>query len=190
MTRTAAPRTSTTTTITNSLATNSLIGFSDNSQSRLIVSRPTKCDANNKGLLNDSSVDSFGQRRSSTDSEQDEQCLSDYRLKEIKRHPTLISEDEQVSPTSDFENVKAEEHSETADGKHSPVLNENARRLMMLGTIRPSKTFYKNLPDADINHLMTYFRRMKATNQRPPTEEINRELSEQHVEYKPKICKL
>ena len=65
---------------------------------------------------------------------------------------------------------------------------ENARRLMTLGTLRPSKTFYRHLPAADVNHLMNYFRRMKTTNQRVTSEEFNQELADKHVEYKPKIC--
>ena len=73
--------------------------------------------------------------------------------------------------------------------RRTSLLDDNARRLLVLGTIRPSKTFYRNLPDADAEHLMEYFRRMKQTQQRITSEEINEELATKIVEYKPKMCK-
>ncbi|CAF3114921.1 unnamed protein product, partial [Rotaria sp. Silwood2] len=69
----------------------------------------------------------------------------------------------------------------------SSLLNEYARRLFILGTIRPSKTFYKDLPEADVEHLMEYFRRMRKTNRTITSEEINQELQNKFVQYKPKI---
>lgn len=86
------------------------------------------------------------------------------------------------------------ENDEDADENGNPdqrpsVLNENARRLLVLGTIRPSRTFYRDLPAADIEHLMEYFQRMRNSNRKITSEEINQELSTKSTEYKPKMCK-
>ncbi|UJR13486.1 hypothetical protein I4U23_000500 [Adineta vaga] len=66
-------------------------------------------------------------------------------------------------------------------------LNENTRRLFRLGTIRPSKTFYKDLPEADVDELMEYFRRIRHKNQQMTSEEFNQEYQTQFKGYKPKI---
>lgn len=93
------------------------------------------------------------------------------------------------SSESDFGNDNDEEEDINGDQRPS-VLNENARRLLVLGTIRPSRTFYRDLPAADIEHLMEYFQKMRNSNRKMTSEEINQELSNKSVEYKPKMCKL
>ncbi|CAF0801297.1 unnamed protein product [Didymodactylos carnosus] len=70
--------------------------------------------------------------------------------------------------------------------RRSSLLNENARRLLILGTIRPSKTFYNHFPDEDIEHLMDYFKRIRNKTTRT-SDEINSDLKQTYVEYKPKI---
>ena len=84
---------------------------------------------------------------------------------DIETEYKLKSYDHHNSSSSDLEhNHDDEEH---PSGERRPsLLNENARRLLILGTIRPSKTFYKDLPEADVEYLMEYFRRMKITNQK------------------------
>jgi len=68
------------------------------------------------------------------------------------------------------------------------LLDESSRRLLVLATIRPSKTFYRDLPEADVDHLMAYFRKMRNTNRRLTSEEINQDLKATIIEYKPKMC--
>lgn len=127
----------------------------------------------------------------SLNSENEEQLEYLRRLNQKKQYPLP---GEKTSSTSDLENANDEdEHDEgtntNARGERRPsMLDDNARRLLMLGTIRPSKTFYRNLPDADADHLMEYFRRMKHTNHRATSEEINEEMATKIVEYKPKMC--
>ncbi|CAF1354463.1 unnamed protein product, partial [Didymodactylos carnosus] len=70
--------------------------------------------------------------------------------------------------------------------RRSSLLNDNARRLLILGTIRPSRTFYNHLPEEDIQHLMDYFKRMRNRTRRT-SEEINNDLKQNYIEYKPKI---
>ncbi|CAF0998451.1 unnamed protein product [Adineta ricciae] len=65
------------------------------------------------------------------------------------------------------------------------LLNENTRRLLVLDTIRPSKTFNSDLPEADVDELMKYFRRMKNT--KMTAEAFNQEYQTQFKEYKLKI---
>ena len=120
-------------------------------------------------------------------SDNDEYMENDYRSNQSRKYPTSQATRGNTSSTSDVENDD-EEH-DNGDGQ-SGVLDANARRLLVLGTIRPSRTFYRNLPEADVNHLMDYFRRMKQTQQRVTSDEINQELAMKYVEYKPKMCKL
>ena len=87
-----------------------------------------------------------------------------------------------------MENNHNEEENDNLDQRPS-VLNESARRLLVLGTIRPSRTFYRDLPAADVEHLMEYFQRMRNANRKITSEEINQELSTKSTEYKPKMCK-
>lgn len=152
-----------------------------------------------KSTFVDSSRESFANNRNSFSSDHEEPVEHGHRLKQMKKYPTPISVEENNTSVSDVENMhvnntdddpiegEGDDPSEIRERRPS-LLTENARRLMTLGTIRPSKTFYKHLPAADVNHLMNYFRRMKTTNQRLTSEEINQELADKHVEYKPKIC--
>ncbi|CAF0875575.1 unnamed protein product [Adineta ricciae] len=76
--------------------------------------------------------------------------------------------------------------SENLDRARRPsLLNENTRRLPVLSTIRPSKTFYRDLPEADVDELMEYFRRMKNT--KMTSEAFNQEYQTQFKDYKLKI---
>lgn len=93
------------------------------------------------------------------------------------------------SSISDLENFNDEEEENKNEEQRSSLLNDNARRLLVLGTIRPSKSFYKDLPASDIEHLMEYFQRMRHSNRKISSEEINQELKTKSVEYKPKMCK-
>lgn len=98
--------------------------------------------------------------------------------------------DVQMETTPAGQNSSESEEDENINPDQRPsVLNDNARRLLVLGTIRPSRTFYRDLPAADIEHLMEYFQRMRNTNRKITSEEINQELSNKSVEYKPKMCK-
>ena len=155
-----------------------------------------------KSTFVDSSRESLGIRRNSFSSDHDGSVERGHRLKQMRKYPTPTGTEENNTSVSDVENMhvnnteddlhrepEVNDPPETRERRAS-LLNENARRLMTLGTIRPSKTFYKNLPEADVNHLMKYFRRMKTTSQRVTSEEINQELANKHVEYKPKICEL
>jgi len=137
-----------------------------------------------KSTLVDSSIQSFQYRRNSFYSDNDDQIENQYKLKQTKKYTTPRSIGENTPSTSELDNTNDDD-----DENQSGLLNENARRLLVLGTIRPSKTFYKNLPEADVDHLMEYFRRMKNIQQRMTSEEINQELATKFVEYKPKICK-
>ena len=107
---------------------------------------------------------------------------NDNQILQIDKYPTSIIVDNNDSSLSDIENINRE--------RRSSLLNENTRRLLVLGTIRPSKTFYKDLPKDDADHLMEYFHRMRNTNQKMTSEEINQEFETKFTEYKPKICKL
>lgn len=129
--------------------------------------------------------------RSSIDSDNDYRVESIYRSKQIKKYSTPMSGEENVSSTSDVDQPQddGEDNDDPNRERRSSLLNENARRLLILGTIRPSRTFYKNISEADADHLMEYFRKMKASHQKLTSEEINQELSTKLVEYKPKICK-
>ncbi|CAF1073691.1 unnamed protein product [Adineta ricciae] len=121
----------------------------------------------------------------SLNSENDEQLEYLRRLNQAKQYP--IS-GEKTSSASDLDNANEDEDAENVNyERRASLLDDNARRLLVLGTIRPSKTFYRNLPDADAEHLMEYFRRMKQTQQRVTSEEINEELATKIVEYKPKM---
>ncbi|CAF2927069.1 unnamed protein product [Rotaria sp. Silwood2] len=119
----------------------------------------------------------------------DDNYIENYnKSKQIKNNSTPITADnENNSSLSDLEysNNNNEENLNSEQG--SSLLNEYARRLFILGTIRPSKTFYKDLPEADVEHLMEYFRRMRKTNRTITSEEINQELQNKFVQYKPKI---
>jgi hypothetical protein len=108
---------------------------------------------------------------------------------DIETEYKLKSYDHHNSSASDLEhNHDDEEH---PSGERRPsLLNESSRRLLILGTIRPSRSFYKDLPESDVEYLMEYFRRMKITNKKVSSEEINQELKTKLTEYKPKICML
>lgn len=115
-------------------------------------------------------------------SDNDDTMENAYRSQQRRTYPT------EGNTTSTSEVDDENEENSNTNGQ-SGVLNDNARRLLVLGTIRPSRTFYRNLPEADVNHLMDYFRRMKQTQQRITSDEINEELATKYVEYKPKMCK-
>lgn len=117
----------------------------------------------------------------------DRQFETEYKLKQLKTNPTPVH---QNSSLSDLENLNDDEEENGNSELRSSFLNEGARRLLVLGTIRPSKTFYKDLPESDVQHLMEYFQRMRNTNRKMTSEEINQELKTKFIEYKPKICML
>jgi hypothetical protein len=143
-----------------------------------------------KSTLVDPTTEPYRYRGYSLTSNNDDQIEYEQKLKQIKKDPSAISAGENSSSASDLDNTYDDEYGDNLKIERRPsLLNDGARRLLMLGTIRPSKTFYKNLPQADADHLMEYFRRMKTTNQRVTSEEINEELATKIVEYKPKICK-
>lgn len=142
-----------------------------------------------KSTLVDSSIQSYqNHQNNSFNSDHDDQIDIQHKSKQTKKYPTPRSAEENTSTTSDLDDVDDTDDNVKRECRSS-LLNENARRLLVLGTIRPSKTFYKNLPDADVDHLMEYFRRMKNTQRKVTSEEINEEFSNKYVEYKPKICK-
>ena len=97
----------------------------------------------------------------------------------------------QSSSASDIENENNnDEGEENRDAEwRAGVLSEGARRLLVLGTIRPSRTFYQHLPASDVQFLMEYFQRMRNSNRKLSSEEINQELTTKSTEYKPKMCK-
>lgn len=138
----------------------------------------------NKSMPMESSMQSFQYQQQS---DTDDQMENEYRSSQNRKYTTPQATGENISSTSDVDNGDDEEN-DNGTGQ-SGVLDANARRLLVLGTIRPSRTFYRNLPEADVNHLMDYFRRMKQTQQRVTSDEINQELATKYVEYKPKICK-
>jgi hypothetical protein len=144
-----------------------------------------------KSSLFDSSVQSFPPHRNSANSDNDELIENEYKLNQIRKYTTPRSARENSLSASDADNTNDDDDDENL--KHEPqlgLLNDSARRLLVLGTIRPSRSFYRNLPEADVNHLMEYFRRMKHSQRRMTSEEINAELATKYVEYKPKMCKL
>jgi hypothetical protein len=159
--------------------TSSVVSVDDNRQTRTVNTY-----GQTKSTLINPSVQSYQYRRNSFNSDNDDQIETEHKLKHMKKYSTPA--DDNASSASDLDNNGDENLSPE---QSSSLLNENARRLLILGTIRPSKTFYKNLPDADVKHLMEYFRRMKLTQQRMSPEEIHEELANKFVEYKPKICK-
>lgn len=101
----------------------------------------------------------------------------------INHHNSSISDVENLSDN----NEEVEDNSNVE--RRSSILNNSARRLLVLGTIRPSKTFYRDLPASDVQYLMEYFQRMRNTNRKISSDEINRELTTKSTEYKPKMCK-
>jgi hypothetical protein len=137
------------------------------------------------------SVESSQYRRNSLHN--DNQIETEYKSKQMRINPTPISIRNNLS-LSDLENLNDDDDDEEEENRNneqrSSLLSENARRLLVLGTIRPSKTFYKNLSESDIQYLMEYFHRMKNTNRKMTSEEINQELKKTLIEYKPKMCKL
>ncbi|CAF2468341.1 unnamed protein product [Rotaria sp. Silwood2] len=155
----------------------------DNRQSRTV-----NTNERTKPILVDSTIQSYQYRRNSFNSDNDDQIENEHRSKQIKKYPTPISAEENISSSSDVDQYNDNGDDDNLKRERRPsLLNENARRLLILGTIRPSKTFYKNLSDADADHLMEYFRRMKNTHQKMTSDEIHQELTTKFVEYKPKI---
>ena len=161
-------------------STSSYGSVNDNRQSRIIHNYEQS-----KSKLLDTSRQLDQQLQNSLYSDNDDQIENNYRSKQIKKYPTPVSADENTSSTSDLDYI---DNNNLKNENRASLLNDNARRLLILGTIRPSKTFYKNLSESDVEHLMKYFRRMKTTHRRMTSEEIHEELTTQFVEYKPKIC--
>ncbi|CAF1242987.1 unnamed protein product [Adineta steineri] len=149
------------------------------------INRTINTYGQTKSTFNEPSMESYRYRGYSLNSENDEQLDYLQRLNQKKLYPLPR---ENVSSTSDLDNINDDEYNDDGNReRRGSLLDDNARRLLVLGTIRPSKTFYKNLPDADADHLMEYFRRMKNTQHRATSEEINEELATKIVEYKPKM---
>ncbi len=96
--------------------------------------------------------------------------------------------DSSASDNEDENNNDEGEENPDAEWRKG-LLSEGARRLFVLGTIRPSRTFYRNLPASDVQYLMDYFQRMRNSNRKVSSEEINQELTNKSTEYKPKMCK-
>ena len=175
--------------------TSSFTSINDQQQQQQIFrpGRPTQTNERTKSTFVDSSKESLPRHRYSFSSEHDEPIDDEeYQPKPIRPNPTPAQTEEPNTSISDVEHLPANENGDQEelnqpDGSPS-ALDDNARRLLLLGTIRPSRTFYRNLPESEVNHLMTYFRRMKQANQKVTSEEINQELAAKHVEYKPKIC--
>jgi len=144
-----------------------------------------------KSTLVDAPIQSFKYNRNSLSSDNDDQIENQQKFNQPKKYSTPRSTQEYTTSASELDNTNddGDDDVNLNDEHRSSLLNENARRLLVLGTIRPSKTFYKNLPEADVDHLMEYFRRMKNAPQKMTSEEINQELATKFVEYKPKICK-
>jgi len=116
------------------------------------------------------------------------QTETDFRL---KLNPTPMNHESSVSDINNDD--EDDDYGDDGEGnlnteRRASLLNDSARRLLVLGTIRPSKTFYKDLPTADVEHLMEYFQRMRHVNRRITSEEINQELKAKSIEYKPKMC--
>ena len=163
----------------------SIVSLNDNRPTRTVNTY-----GQTKSTVLNPSIQSFQYRRNSLNSDNDELIETEHKLKQIKKYPTPISAEDNTTSTSDLDNTRDNGDENFNPEQGSGLLNDNARRLLILGTIRPSKTFYKHLPEADVNHLMEYFRKMKTANQRMTSEEIHEELSNKYVEYKPKICKI
>ena len=100
----------------------------------------------------------------------------------MKKYSSPIDSDGEDSEGSDVEEMP------NARERRASLLTENTRRLLVLGSIRPSRTFYKDLPESDVEYLMEYFRRMRQHNRTVNSDEINQELTKKLGEYKPKIC--
>lgn len=137
-------------------------------------------------------IDTSYQYNQTTNSDNDELSEYEHRFQLPKTYPTPRNPAEFNSSASELDNTydERDENNETENGnreRSGSLLNDSTRRLLVLGTIRPSKTFYKNLSTNDVDHLMDYFRRMKNNQQRVTSEDINQELASKHVEYKPKI---
>ena len=111
----------------------------------------------------------------------DRVAASQRTCKQVKRCPSPMSMENEKNSASDDEELGS---------KRPNFLSEHARRLLILGTIRPSKSFYKDLSEVDVEYLMEYFRRMRKTNRKITSEQINEDLQSKFKEYKPKICKL
>ncbi|CAF1061835.1 unnamed protein product [Rotaria sordida] len=107
---------------------------------------------------------------------------NEHKSKQLKSYPTPTTPDDENNALSSDDNEE-----NFPKERRSSLLNDNARRLLILGTIRPSRTFYKDLPEDDVEHLMEYFRRMRKTHRTITSEEINQELQNKFIEYKPKI---
>jgi hypothetical protein len=156
-------------------------------QAAVRLTRPVQSCETNKTILTNCVQDSS--------SNEPNRYTSDRHESVEHNHGTKLTRKYSSSSCSDNDNDSAKsEHdhriAQSNDDEHerSSSLNDHARRLLLLGTIRPSKTFYKHMSDADAGHLMDYFRQMKANNQRVTSDEINEELGKQTVEYKSKIC--
>jgi len=138
---------------------------------------------NNKSRL---SIGSLEYRRNSFNN--NNQMETEYRSNQLKINPTPLGNN---SSLSDLENLNDDDEDDDENHeRRKTLLNEYGRRLLVLGTIRPSKTFYKDLPESDVEYLMGYFRQMRNTNRKLTSEEINQELKTKLIEYQPKICKL
>lgn len=127
-------------------------------------------------------------RRGSLRDDTAETVKTEYKLSEMKRYTTPRQSDGENSSLSDLEYVQNVENNDEKDDQRTSRLNETARRLLVLGTIRPSRTFYKDLPEGDVEYLMEYFRRMREKQRTMTSDEINAELTKKYVEYKPKVC--
>lgn len=132
---------------------------------------------------NESNILAESSKFPSNSLDDENQLETEINLKKMIKSPSRINPvnvNDSSSSSSDLEHPNL--------GQRNSLLNEYTRRLLILGTIRPSRTFYKDLPEADVEHLMEYFRRMRKTNQKLTSEEINQELKTKFIEYKPKIC--
>lgn len=125
-------------------------------------------------------------RRSSL---RDEPLRIDLKSVETRPNPTSRLSDDEETCLCEGENEN-DNDDEEENGQRTGQLSEAARRLLVLGTIRPSRTFYKDLPESDVEYLMEYFRRMRNNQRSLTSDEINAELTRKYVEYKPKVCKL
>jgi hypothetical protein len=103
--------------------------------------------------------------------------------------PPLSNDDDDDDDDDDQRTDDEHTDDEPNCERRASLLDESTRRLLVLGTIRPSKTFYKDLSDGDIEHLMEYFHRIRVNNRTMTSDQINHELASRLTEYKPKICK-
>ncbi|CAF5181458.1 unnamed protein product, partial [Rotaria magnacalcarata] len=96
------------------------------------------------------------------------QLETESKYKQIKAYSTQVTlaDENNSSSTSDLEYQNNNDEENTNIEQRNSLLNEYARRLLILGTIRPSKTFYKDLSEDDVEHLMEYFRRMRKSNRK------------------------